>query len=43
MEKPGAVRDGGAFWDRLGYIAAWNAVMDEDRYLTRKRNEFVTS
>jgi putative spermidine/putrescine transport system substrate-binding protein len=43
MERPGAVRDGGAFWDRLGHIAAWNAVMDEDRYLTRRWNEFVTS
>jgi putative spermidine/putrescine transport system substrate-binding protein len=43
MERPGAVRDGGAFWDRLGNIAAWNAVMDEDRYLTRRWNEFVTS
>jgi putative spermidine/putrescine transport system substrate-binding protein len=43
MEQPGAVRDGGAFWDRLGHIAAWNAVMDEDRYLTRKWNEFVSA
>jgi putative spermidine/putrescine transport system substrate-binding protein len=43
MERPGAVRDGGAFWDRLGHIAAWNAVMDEDRYLTRRWNEFVSS
>jgi putative spermidine/putrescine transport system substrate-binding protein len=43
MERPGAVRDGGAFWDRLGHIAAWNAVMDEDRYLTRRWNEFVAS
>jgi putative spermidine/putrescine transport system substrate-binding protein len=43
MEQPGALRDGGAFWDRIGNIAAWNAVMDEDRYLTRRWNEFVTS
>jgi putative spermidine/putrescine transport system substrate-binding protein len=43
MERPGAVRDGGAFWDRLDHIAAWNAVMDEDRYLTRRWNEFVTT
>jgi putative spermidine/putrescine transport system substrate-binding protein len=34
---------GGAFWDRIGRIAAWNAVMDQDRYLTRRWNEFVTS
>jgi len=43
MEKAGNVRDGGAFWDRLGNIAVWNAVMDEDRYLTRKWNEFISS
>ena len=43
MEKAGNTRDGGAFWDRLGNIAVWNAVMDEDRYLTRKWAEFITS
>ncbi|MGE0226270.1 MAG: PotD/PotF family extracellular solute-binding protein [Acetobacteraceae bacterium] len=43
MEKAGNVRDGGSFWDRLGNIAVWNSVMDEDRYLTRKWNEFITS
>ncbi len=43
MEKEGGVRDGGAFWDRLGNIAVWNSVMDEDRYLTRRWNEFITS
>ncbi len=43
MEKAGNVRDGGAFWDRLGNIAVWNSVMDEDRYLTRKWNEFISS
>ena len=43
MEKAGMVRDGGAFWDRLGNIAVWNSVMDEDRYLTRKWAEFITS
>jgi putative spermidine/putrescine transport system substrate-binding protein len=43
MEKAGNVRDGGGFWDRMGNIAVWNSVMDEDRYLTRKWNEFITS
>jgi putative spermidine/putrescine transport system substrate-binding protein len=43
MEKAGAKRDGGSFWDRLGNIAVWNSVMEEDRYLTRKWNEFLTS
>ena len=43
MEKTGATRDGGAFWDRMGNIACWNTVMDEDRYLTRRWNEFVSA
>jgi putative spermidine/putrescine transport system substrate-binding protein len=43
MEKAGRSRDGGAFWDRMGNIAVWNSVMDEDRYLTRRWNEFITS
>jgi putative spermidine/putrescine transport system substrate-binding protein len=37
------MRDGGAIWDRMGNIACWNTVMDEDRYLTRRWNEFVSS
>jgi putative spermidine/putrescine transport system substrate-binding protein len=41
--KPGEVRDGGSFLQRMGNIAVWNSVMDEDRYLTRKWNEFITS
>jgi putative spermidine/putrescine transport system substrate-binding protein len=43
MEKAGNVRDGGDMWTRLGNIAVWNSVMDEDRYLTRRWNEFITS
>ena len=43
MEKAGKVRDGGSLEQRLGNIAVWNSVMDEDRYLTRKWNEFITS
>jgi putative spermidine/putrescine transport system substrate-binding protein len=43
QEKAGITRDGGSFWQRLGNIAVWNSVMDEDRYLTRKWNEFITS
>jgi putative spermidine/putrescine transport system substrate-binding protein len=43
MEKAGDVRDGGSFWDRMGNIAVWNSVMDEDRYLTRRWNEFITT
>jgi putative spermidine/putrescine transport system substrate-binding protein len=43
MEKAGKTRDGGSLWQRLGNIAVWNSVMDEDRYLTRRWNEFITS
>ncbi|MGO7071784.1 extracellular solute-binding protein, partial [Rhizobium johnstonii] len=32
MEKAGAVRDGGSFEARMGAVACWNSVMDEDRY-----------
>jgi putative spermidine/putrescine transport system substrate-binding protein len=43
MEKAGRARDGGSFEERMGNVAVWNSVMDEDRYLTRKWNEFITS
>ena len=43
MEGPGAVRDGGSFNERMGNIACWNSVMDEDRYMVRKWNEFVAA
>jgi putative spermidine/putrescine transport system substrate-binding protein len=43
MEKAGAVRDGGAFADRMGRVACWNAVMDEDRYMVTKWNEFIAA
>lgn len=43
MEKAGRARDGGSFDERMGNIAVWNAVMDEDRYITRKWNEFISS
>ncbi|WP_207459043.1 PotD/PotF family extracellular solute-binding protein [Azospirillum sp. SYSU D00513] len=43
MEKAGAVRDGGSFQDRMGKVACWNAVMDEDRYMIRKWNEFIAA
>ena len=43
MDKAGNLRDGGGFWQRMGNIAVWNSVMDEDRYLTRRWNEFITS
>jgi putative spermidine/putrescine transport system substrate-binding protein len=43
MEKTGAVRDGGAFETRMGAVACWNAVMDENRYMVQKWNEFIAA
>jgi putative spermidine/putrescine transport system substrate-binding protein len=41
--KTGDVRDGGSYWDRMGKIACWDTKMTEDRHLTRRWNEFVSS
>lgn len=43
QDKAGAVRDGGSYADRIGNIAVWNAIMDEDRYLTRRWTEFISA
>lgn len=43
MEKAGTVRDGGSFETRMGAVACWNSVMDEDRYMVRKWNEFIAA
>jgi len=43
MEKAGTVRDGGSFEARMGSVACWNAVMDEDRYMVSKWNEFIAA
>jgi putative spermidine/putrescine transport system substrate-binding protein len=43
MEKAGAKRDGGSFEERMGRVACWNAVMDENQYLVRKWNEFIAA
>ena len=43
MEKAGAVRDGGSFENRMGRVACWNAVMDENKYMVRKWNEFIAA
>jgi len=43
MEKVGAVRDGGSYRNRMGRVAVWNSVMDENEYLTDKWNEFVAA
>ena len=33
----------GSYWERMSHIAVWNTVMDEDRYMVRKRNEFIAA
>lgn len=43
LEKAGAVRDGGSFTERMGAVACWNSVMNEDRYLVQKWNEFIAA
>ncbi len=43
MEKAGAIRDGGSFEERMGKVACWNSVMDEDRYMVRRWNEFIAA
>ena len=43
VEKAGAVRDGGSFTERMGSVACWNAVMDEDRYMVQKWNSFIAA
>ena len=43
LEKAGAMRDGGSYEDRMGNVACWNAVMDENDYMVRKWNEFIAA
>jgi putative spermidine/putrescine transport system substrate-binding protein len=43
LEKAGAVRDGGSYTQRMGAIACWNAVMDENIYMVQKWNEFIAA
>ena len=32
-----------SYWERMGSVAVWHTVMDEDRYMVRKWNEFVAA
>src|SRR5882724_730280 len=43
LEKAGSKRDGGSYEDRMGGVACWNAVMDENDYMVRKWNEFIAA
>jgi len=39
----GAVREGGSQQDRMSNIVLWNTLMDEQNYLVRRWNEFLTA
>src|SRR3984957_16746880 len=43
LEKAGVKRDGGSYDERMGTVACWNAVMDENDYLIKKWNEFIAA
>jgi putative spermidine/putrescine transport system substrate-binding protein len=43
LEKAGVKRDGGTYEERMGSVACWNAVMDENDYLVKKWNEFIAA
>jgi putative spermidine/putrescine transport system substrate-binding protein len=43
LEKAGISRDGGSYEQRMGSVACWNAVMDENDYLIKKWNEFIAA
>ena len=43
IEKAGAVRDGGSYDERMGAVACWNSVMDENDYMVRKWNGFIAA
>jgi putative spermidine/putrescine transport system substrate-binding protein len=43
LAQAGDLRDGGSFTDRMGAVACWNSVMDENQYMVRKWNEFIAA
>ncbi|MBB3294134.1 putative spermidine/putrescine transport system substrate-binding protein [Mitsuaria sp. BK045] len=43
LAKAGEKRDGGSYEQRMGGIACWNAIMDENAYMVQKWNEFVAA
>lgn len=43
MDKAGAMRDGGSFEDRMGHVGCWNTVMDEERFMVQRWNEFISA
>jgi putative spermidine/putrescine transport system substrate-binding protein len=43
LEHAGSTRDGGSYEDRMGAVACWNSIMDENDYMVRKWNEFIAA
>lgn len=43
LEKAGAVRDGGSYAVRMGAVACWNSIMDENAHMVQKWNEFIAA
>ena len=43
LAEAGEKRDGGSFEERMGRVACWNSVMDENQYMVRKWNEFIAA
>ena len=43
LASVGEIRDGGSYEERMGGVACWNAVMDENKYMVRKWNEFIAA
>ncbi|MEM1360582.1 MAG: extracellular solute-binding protein [Pseudomonadota bacterium] len=43
LAAAGDTRDGGDFYERMGRVACWNSVMDENQYMVRKWNEFISA
>ena len=43
LEKAGSSRDGGSYDERMGGVACWNSIMDENDYMVRKWNEFIAA
>ena len=39
----GNIRDGGSYWKRFSNIAVWNSIMDENDYLVKRWNEFLSA
>ena len=43
IEKPGAVREGGSYWERFGNVLVWNSQMKENAHVVRRWNEFLSA